>query len=116
MRIIHISQGGPDRVIVDRNLKRWQFEDHPYAGPTITNRDGSIKEKQPPEGSPFWEAVTNWAQQGKKVNDKGGCTWYKPHEPRLVHLGGKNYALEGSALAARYGNPEQEAAAIRSGK
>lgn len=106
-----ISLGGPDRVIIDSKGNRWLFEDHPYAGPSVTNRNGSIKDPQPPEGSPFWDAVTHWAQQGKKLNDAGVCTWFKPHEPRLVHLGGKHFALEGSALAIRHGKKKSDGAA-----
>lgn len=100
---LHISLGGPTRQIIDGKGRSWHFEDHPYCGPAVTGRKGNIKDKQPPESSPFWDAVSWWCQQGKQVGPTGLCVWAKPRGVKLVHLGGKNYAEEGSALALKYG-------------
>lgn len=103
MKTIHISYGGPDRRIKDATGKVWNFEMHPYSGPATTNQRGEIAEKQPGERSPFWAAVTQWAQQGGVVDATGLCQWTPEPEPALVHLGGRNYAIAGSALAKKYG-------------
>lgn len=101
--MIHISIGGPTRLIVDGKNRAWYFEDHPHFGPAVSDRKGNIKEDQPPESSPFWAAVSYWHQQGKVISDTGLCVWMTPPKPKLVRIGGKNYALEGSALAEKYG-------------
>jgi hypothetical protein len=103
MTIIHISIGGPTRLIVDGKGREWYFEDHPYCGPAVSDKKGNIKNTQPPESSPFWAAVTHWYQQGKVISDTGLCVWMTPPKPKLVRIGGKNYALEGSVLAEKYG-------------
>ncbi len=98
----HISLGGPMRKINDITGKLWHFEMHRYCGPAATTIEGEILDKQPPAKSPFWTAVTAWTQQGQKIED-GLCVWEKPVEVKLVWLGGKNYAEEGSALALQHG-------------
>jgi hypothetical protein len=99
---LHISFGGPARKINDITGKLWHFEMHRYCGPAATTIEGEILDKQPPAKSPFWTAVTAWAQQGQKIED-GLCVWTKPVEPKLVHIIGKYYAYEGSSFAFKYG-------------
>jgi hypothetical protein len=103
MKTIHISYGGPDRQIKDATGKVWRFEMHPYCGPAVQNDDGELAEKQPGARSPFWVAVSLWAQQGAVIGSDGLCTWKPEPEPTLTHLGGRNYALAGSAFAQKYG-------------
>lgn len=105
MTLLHISFGGPMRQIVDGKGKSWHFEDHPQFGPATTNRRGDIQATQPPELSPFWTAVTHWSQQGKHISTTGLCVWTTPPKQKTVCIGGSNYALEGSALALKYGEP-----------
>lgn len=103
MKTIHISYGGPDRRIKDATGKVWRFEMHPYCGPAVQDDDGELAVNQPGERSPFWTAVSLWAQQGAVIGPDGLCTWKPEPEPTLVHLGGRNYAIAGSGLAKKYG-------------
>lgn len=98
---IYISLGGPQRVIVDAKGRRWDFEMHPYFGPSVTNRAGDIKDKQPGMRSSFWHAFYAWQDQGKKL-DGDVCQWIEPVKPEYVCIGGKNYALAGSKLAQQF--------------
>lgn len=64
--------------------------------------DGHMRRSgQPGLKHPFWTAVTHWHQQGRQVKD-GLCVWAEPPKDELVHLGGSNYALKGSALAEKF--------------
>ncbi len=92
-QLIHISFGGPDRKIIDRKNRVWKFEDHPYFGPFVLDRNGDPKNDQPHESSPFWEAVNCWYQQGKQIDKNGFCVWQKPTIQKMVHLGGRHYKL-----------------------
>lgn len=104
MKTIHISYGGSDRRIKDATGKVWRFEMNPYCGPAVQDDDGELAEKQPGERSLFFQAVNLWAQQGGVIGPDGFCTWAPAEpEPDLVHLGGRNYAIAGSALAKKYG-------------
>jgi hypothetical protein len=73
------------------------LEDHRYCGPIVINKAGDPLEVQPPEGSPFWDAVTLWYAQGKRTKDpKTGeiwCVWDKPTMQKMRHLGGRHYEL-----------------------
>jgi hypothetical protein len=100
--IIHISMGGPDRFITDSNGKEWKFEMHPHFGPNVLTKNGDVAARQPGEKSPFWNAITAWTQQGERVDENARCIWTEPEKPRLVHLGGKHYAVEGSDLAKKH--------------
>lgn len=103
IKTLHILYGGPDRQIKDATGKVWRFEMHPYSGPAVQDDDGELADKQPGERSPFWTAVTLWAQQGAVIGPDGLCTWKPEPEPTLVHLGGRNYTIAGSGLAEKYG-------------
>lgn len=94
---VFIEWAGPERIILDQNGKKWKFEDHHYCGPIALDKSGDPLDVQPPENSPFWEAVNLWYAQGKRVNDPNTgeiwCVWDKPTIQKMRHLGGKNYEL-----------------------
>lgn len=74
------------KIQVNGNL--YEFEMHPYCGPTLLNkRTGSPLKHQP---GPFLDAASLWAQQGQKIED-GLCVWYHEPKPILKHLGGKHW-------------------------
>lgn len=89
----YLLLGGPDRKIIDAKNRVWKFEDHPYCGPVVVDRHGDPKDEQPPEGSPFWDAVSCWYQQGKQIREMGFCVWQKPTIQKMRHIGGRNYQL-----------------------
>ena len=97
METVCILVGGPDRVIVDRLNKKWLFEDHPYCGPVVIGKNGDPLANQPPESSPFWEAVQCWYDQGKRTRPpllkETWCIWDKPTMQKMRHLGGVHYML-----------------------
>ena len=100
-KLIHISYAGPDIFIIDRHGKKWKFEDHHYCGPSVLGRNGDPLANQPPESSPFWEAVDCWYQQGKVTETISGrvfAKWVKPTMPKMIHLGGNHYMLDTSEL------------------
>lgn len=84
--------------VIEVGGRRHTFEMHYYCGPAVLNKEGNPDDQQPGPRSPFWTAVTLWAQQGKHVGADGLCIWQPEPEPELVHLGGRNYAVKGSAL------------------
>ena len=92
---------GGENYTIDVNGKRWHFEMHHFIGPATLNAKGDISAHQPGPRAPFWTAVTHWHQQGRQVKD-GLCVWTAPPKEKLVHLGGSNYALAGSALAKKF--------------
>lgn len=96
MNVIHISYGGPDRVLYIKG-KKFLFEDHPYCGPIVLGKNGDPLTNQPPESSPFWDAVSYWYQQGKQIKeakpDAPWCVWEKPTIQKMRHIGGNNYQL-----------------------
>ena len=97
-----ICIGGPTLRLAVKG-KLFHFEMNPFLGPWVmTPKTGMVADPQPPDNSPFWEAVSFWAQQGRQMDADGVCLWSPPQVPKLVHLGGKHYAEEGSALAKRY--------------
>ncbi|BEP96994.1 hypothetical protein GmRootA79_53790 (plasmid) [Acidovorax sp. A79] len=102
MKIIHISYGGPDRKIRDASGKEWKFEMHPRFGPAALDHQGEHADSQPAPRSPFWSAVTLWTQQGGVIGPDGFCIWKPEPAFELAHLGGRNYAIAGSALAEKY--------------
>lgn len=94
MTLIHISLAGPTRHITDSKGKRWTFEMHHYCGPIALNKSGDPMERQPGERSPFWHAVTRWAQGGHRLNGIE-CIWEEEPKPILEHIGGKHYRVVG---------------------
>ena len=98
--LIHIAYGGPDRYL-SVGCKQYRFEDHPYCGPVVIGKNGDPLENQPPESSPFWEAVNCWYRQGKVTEQVCGETfakWVKPTPERMIHIGGNHYMLDTSKL------------------
>lgn len=99
MEVIHISYAGPEIMIIDRARRKWRFEDHHFCGPIVLNKDGDPAENQPPQSSPFWEAVTWWYQQGKRTKQIAGSAyaeWTRPTMEKMVHVGGNHFILETS--------------------
>ena len=96
MQLVCVLQGGPERIIIDGKGKKWRFEDHPYCGPMVVGKNGDPV-KEPPENSPFWDAVNLWYAQGKRTSDpKTGeiwCVWDRPTMQKMRHLGGCHYQL-----------------------
>lgn len=90
MRALCVLIGGPMRKI-SVGGKIYEFEMHPYCGPTLSDKHGSPLEKQP---SAFLEAASLWAQQGERIED-GLCRWDHKPEPILKHLGGRHYQVVG---------------------
>lgn len=95
MTLIHISRAGPTRVITDARGKRWTFEMHRYCGPIVLNKSLDPRPTQPGEKSPFWHAVSRWAQGGERLDEKGECVWQEEPQPILEHMGGKHYRVVG---------------------
>ena len=91
MTYIHISMGGPDRKIVDEAGKEIAFEDHPRFGPMTIDKRGDIHHNQPGERASFWRVYAWWCEQGKIIDAAGLCTWVKPPEQKMVHLGGRHW-------------------------
>lgn len=90
-QVICVLLGGPMRRI-QVNGKIYEFEMHPYCGPTLLNkRTGSPLKHQPND---FLEAASLWAQQGQRLDD-GLCRWDHPAKPILRHLGGRHYQMVG---------------------
>jgi hypothetical protein len=83
--------GGPDRHIRVGGAD-FRFEDHPRCGPMLLTATGEIASNQRPR-SPFWVAVTRWYAGGKQVGADGYCTWEPEPETKIVHLGGRHYAV-----------------------
>lgn len=87
-----LDAGGP-MYKISRRRKIYEFEDNQFAGPTILNkRTGSPATLQP---TPFLEAVSLWAQQGRKVDENGLCIWFHEPEPILKHVIGRHYLITG---------------------
>jgi hypothetical protein len=95
MIVMHISTGGPTRVITDAKGKRWTFEMHPHCGPAVLLPSGSIASVQPGPKSVFWHAVTRWAQGGHRLGANGECIWEEEPQPVLEHIVGKHYRVVG---------------------
>lgn len=85
---IFLELGGPMRKISVAG-KLYEFEMHPYCGPTLLNRKGEPCKYQP---LAFLHAASLWAQQGQRIKD-GLCRWDHDREPILVHLGGRHYKV-----------------------
>lgn len=81
-KVIHVLLAGSFYKIVDPNGKTWTFEMHRYCGPIAVKKDGEPRKKQLGAESIFWRIVTNWVQQGQKVNKDNYCEYELiPDEP-----------------------------------
>lgn len=99
--LIHTSMAGHEISIIDRNNRRWRFEDHRYCGPVAVDRNGDPLKEQPEDESPFWEAVECWYQQGKPTKETGVgllAKWVRPTMKEMIHIGGGRYMLDPSLL------------------
>jgi hypothetical protein len=68
-----MALGGP--ILHMSAQKPYTFEDHPYCGPVVVDRNGEPLHKQPGELDLFWTHATAWYQQGKKTRRVGDKTW-----------------------------------------
>lgn len=85
-----IMLGGPMyKIKVDEKI--YEFEMHPYCGPTILNSHGNPAALQPHR---FLEAASLWAQQGQRM-ELELCRWDREPNEILKHLGGKNWKIVG---------------------
>jgi hypothetical protein len=91
-----LELGGPMRKI-SVNGKIYEFEMHPYCGPTILNRAGEPAKRQPKE---FLKAASLWAQQGQRM-EGDLCRWDHPPEPITRHVGGRHHILIGETAWKR---------------
>lgn len=92
LKVIHISYGGPDRLITDGEGKAWKFKDHPVFGPIVLNKHGDPAADQPGSRSTFWPAWACWKDQGKRLEEDGiTCVWDAPQPHVVEHLGGNHY-------------------------
>lgn len=98
MTYLHISWAGPERFITDAKGKHWKFEMHSYCGPIVLGIGGDPIDTQPGPKSPFWHAVTRWAQDGQRLDEKGECVWDEEPQPILEHIIGKHYRVVGHAV------------------
>lgn len=92
MTLIHISFAGPERFITDAKGKRWKFEMHRYCGPIVLGAKGDPLDKQPGDKSPFWHAVSRWAQDGHRLNGVD-CFWEEEIPLKIEHIAGKHYRV-----------------------
>jgi len=81
LTVVCMLFGGPVLIIVDRKGKMWQFEDHKVCGPIAVGKNGDPI-AEPPESSPFWDAVQRWYDQGKRTKQCDRthtmCVWDGP--------------------------------------
>lgn len=75
-RAIVLGGGKMHKIQVDGKV--YEFEMHPFCGPTLLNKHGSPLKHQPTR---FLYAASQWAKQGRK-NENGLCVWY--HEPEMI--------------------------------
>lgn len=93
--------GGERDFVILVGGRRFVFEMHPMCGPAVLTAKGNPSDRQPGPNHGFWLAVTLWGQQGRHVDADGLCIWKSEEIPEVVHLGGRHYALKGSALDPR---------------
>lgn len=87
-----ILTGGPTFTI-KAGGKKFFFEWNHHAGPTVlVRRTWEPTINQPPENSPFWDAVDWWNKQGRRIAD-GLCVWNRQSDAQfeMEHLGGRSY-------------------------
>ena len=72
-RIIHISYGGPSRMMRMPNGRYITFEDDPRFGPTRTYPSGEPCKTQFPAKSPFWPLYEAWCVAGRPVDALNRC-------------------------------------------
>lgn len=64
-KLIHISFSSTAKII-DSTGKEWFFEEHPYCGPTVLNKIGEMKSRQPGRRSLFWESYKEWIKEKER--------------------------------------------------
>ena len=71
MKVACVLVGGDDFKISASGTV-YEFEMHPYMGPCPKQKLGNRH--------PFWFAVSQWSEQGRKVGEDGLCVWYHEAE------------------------------------
>lgn len=95
--------GGLIREIVDLNGRVWRFEAHDVFGPAVVGKRGEVLSVQPGSRSPFWVAANAWYEQGQRLDTNGRCVYDPPPpEPKLLHLGGRNYCEDTPANRKKF--------------
>ena len=88
IHLCSFSDPGDYRIAVGGRERLFEFSE--MFGPLLVGKRGEPLATQPQSG-PVLEAISYWAQQGKRV-ENGRCVWTAPPKPKLVHLGGRHWA------------------------
>lgn len=95
MELIHVNTGGR-HFKLSIGAKSFYFEDHPYLGPVITDKDGEPLEKQPDADSIFFVHYEAWSEQGKRFDSAAGVNFCK-YTTRMQRLRATQTAKQGGA-------------------
>lgn len=73
------------------NGKEFYFDWSETFGPLPVTETGKEINNGPRQS--FWDAVTLWNDQGRKVGENGLCIWSEPPDimDGAIHLGGRNW-------------------------
>lgn len=93
MELIHVNTGGR-HFKLSIGAKSFYFEDHPYLGPMVTDKDGEPLEKQLDADSLFFVHYEAWRQQGKRFDSVGGVNFCK-YRTRMQRLRAAQAAKQG---------------------
>ncbi|NQU60150.1 MAG: hypothetical protein HQ512_03390 [Rhodospirillales bacterium] len=86
---------GVGPFVVEVGKQSFRFEDSDRFGPSIINKNGEFKAKQPGERSPFWTAHRQWRKQGRRTKDDGVTCIYEGPKPTFYRkVGRKNLIVE----------------------
>lgn len=72
--------------------KVYLFETPLYCGAMFVGKNGRERANVPRLA---WDAISWWAQQGRRIDDSGLCIWDYPAKEKLKHLGGRHYQIIG---------------------
>lgn len=83
---------GPFTIAADG--KSFRFEDSDRFGPALINSKGDpLKNRWPPERSPFWRAHRIWVRQGRRTEDGVKCIWDEPKPNKFYRINRRNSFL-----------------------
>lgn len=86
---------GAGPFIIEVDGKEYRFEDSDRFGPSLLNKDDSIKARQPGERNPFWMAHLAWVRQGRRLDADGvHCVWVPLKPTKFERVGQKNIIVE----------------------
>jgi len=108
VRVGHVTLAGPE-LTIEAGGKLFTFEWHSYCGPIPLNKRGDPKELG--ERSPFWQAITFWIEQGKRLDENRRAIWEEPPKEDLtrthVKIGRHWYPKE--TVERLMGEPDESA-------